>query len=197
MSVLEIWGAEYQENDCLLLKQEDCAAFEAICARERCSMQAGSVLCHQSHLCTGWGAHVPPGWTTYKGHAHETALYSQVLGEIDGSGRITLVDPTAPPEAPTPVDLDLEKVAPHRNASHGMCLAASAGVRTGLGALGAHPLRASVQVLGKMPNKTFKFQRQQPVHQAFSLPEVKWHMCCSFHVCIAGYISLHCTTLVM
>ena len=40
MSVLEIWGAEYQENDCLLLKQEDCAAFEAICARERCSMQA-------------------------------------------------------------------------------------------------------------------------------------------------------------
>jgi phosphoribosylformylglycinamidine synthase len=97
MSVLEIWGAEYQENDCLLLKQEDCAAFEAICARERCSMQ--------------------------------------VLGEIDGSGRITLVDPTAPPEAPTPVDLDLEKV------------------------------------LGKMPNKTFKFQRQQPVHQAFSVPE--------------------------
>lgn len=44
MSVLEIWGAEYQENDCLLLKQEDCAAFEAICARERCSMQASLCL---------------------------------------------------------------------------------------------------------------------------------------------------------
>ncbi len=39
MSVLEIWGAEYQENDCVLLKQEDRPAFEAICARERCSMQ--------------------------------------------------------------------------------------------------------------------------------------------------------------
>jgi phosphoribosylformylglycinamidine (FGAM) synthase-like enzyme len=47
MSVLEIWGAEYQENDCLLLKQEDCAAFEAICARERCSMQASPAACHR------------------------------------------------------------------------------------------------------------------------------------------------------
>ena len=46
MSVLEIWGAEYQENDCLLLKQEDCAAFEAICARERCSMQASLCFHH-------------------------------------------------------------------------------------------------------------------------------------------------------
>ena len=36
-----------------------------------------------------------------------------MLGEIDGSGRITLVDPIAPPEAPTPVDLDLEKVTFH------------------------------------------------------------------------------------
>jgi len=28
-------------------------------------------------------------------------------------------------------------------------------------------------VLGKMPNKTFKYERQQPVHQAFSIPEVR------------------------
>ena len=41
-----------------------------------------------------------------------------MLGEIDGSGRITLVDPTAPPEAPTPVDLDLEKVTLHRPWCH-------------------------------------------------------------------------------
>ena len=39
MSVLEIWGAEYQENDCLLIKPEDRHILEAVCARERCLMQ--------------------------------------------------------------------------------------------------------------------------------------------------------------
>lgn len=39
MSVLEIWGAEYQENDCLLIKPEDSGVLEGVCARERCSMQ--------------------------------------------------------------------------------------------------------------------------------------------------------------
>ena len=39
MSVLEIWGAEYQENDCLLIKPEDRHKLEAVCARERCLMQ--------------------------------------------------------------------------------------------------------------------------------------------------------------
>ena len=34
----------------------------------------------------------------------------QVLGSIDGSGRIRLVDPQAPPGTPTPVDLELETV---------------------------------------------------------------------------------------
>jgi phosphoribosylformylglycinamidine synthase len=35
LSVLEIWGAEYQENDALLLRPRDEAAFRALCARER------------------------------------------------------------------------------------------------------------------------------------------------------------------
>lgn len=39
LSVLEIWGAEYQENDCLLIKPGDRAKLEAVCARERCIMQ--------------------------------------------------------------------------------------------------------------------------------------------------------------
>ena len=39
-SVLEIWGAEYQENDCLLIKPEARPLLEQICARERCIMQA-------------------------------------------------------------------------------------------------------------------------------------------------------------
>lgn len=39
MSVLEIWGAEYQENDCLLIRPESRALLEAVCARERCLMQ--------------------------------------------------------------------------------------------------------------------------------------------------------------
>ncbi|QDZ18995.1 phosphoribosylformylglycinamidine synthase [Chloropicon primus] len=36
MSVLEIWGAEYQENDCLLIKPESRALLEKIAERERC-----------------------------------------------------------------------------------------------------------------------------------------------------------------
>jgi phosphoribosylformylglycinamidine synthase len=39
MSVLEIWGAEYQENDCLLIKPGARALLEQVCARERCLMQ--------------------------------------------------------------------------------------------------------------------------------------------------------------
>ncbi len=39
MSVLEIWGAEYQENDCLLIKPGDRGLLEAVAARERCILQ--------------------------------------------------------------------------------------------------------------------------------------------------------------
>ena len=35
LSVLEIWGAEYQENDALLLRPADETAFRALCERER------------------------------------------------------------------------------------------------------------------------------------------------------------------
>lgn len=35
LSVLEIWGAEYQENSALLLKSEHVAAFEKLCSREK------------------------------------------------------------------------------------------------------------------------------------------------------------------
>ena len=41
MSVLEIWGAEYQENDCLLIKPESRNLLEGICGREMCGMQVG------------------------------------------------------------------------------------------------------------------------------------------------------------
>lgn len=72
MSVLEIWGAEYQENDCLLIKPDKRPLLESICARERCNIQ--------------------------------------VLGSIDGSGKVVLVDREAPEGTQNPVDLDLEKV---------------------------------------------------------------------------------------
>lgn len=39
MSVLEIWGAEYQENDCLLIKPQSRDLLQAVCDRERCLMQ--------------------------------------------------------------------------------------------------------------------------------------------------------------
>ncbi|MGD8351363.1 MAG: phosphoribosylformylglycinamidine synthase [Nitrospirota bacterium] len=35
LSVLEIWGAEYQEQDALLIRPERAAEFEALCAREK------------------------------------------------------------------------------------------------------------------------------------------------------------------
>jgi len=72
MSVLEIWGAEYQENDCLLIRPGARDLLEGICKRERCNMQ--------------------------------------VIGAIDGCGRVVLEDKEAPAGTPTPVDLDLEKV---------------------------------------------------------------------------------------
>lgn len=80
MSVLEIWGAEYQEQDALLLRPESEEMFRSICARERVSMA--------------------------------------VIGQIDGSGKVVLVDGRAREEAlrqgrepPRPaVDLDLDKV---------------------------------------------------------------------------------------
>ncbi|KAL3143377.1 hypothetical protein ABBQ38_002205 [Trebouxia sp. C0009 RCD-2024] len=72
MSVLEIWGAEYQENDALLIKPESRELLQEVCRRERCNMQ--------------------------------------VIGTIDGSGKIVLKDKNQAPEDPVPVDLDLEKV---------------------------------------------------------------------------------------
>ncbi len=39
MSVLEIWGAEYQENDCLLIKPDKRDLMQEICSRERCGFQ--------------------------------------------------------------------------------------------------------------------------------------------------------------
>ena len=46
LSVLELWGAEYQENCALLCKPEDKELFTAICAREHCSVSwVGQVAC--------------------------------------------------------------------------------------------------------------------------------------------------------
>ncbi len=43
MSVLEIWGAEYQENDALLIKPEARGLLEEVCRRERCNMQVCTI----------------------------------------------------------------------------------------------------------------------------------------------------------
>ncbi len=45
-------------------------------------------------------------WSALISHS----LPYQVIGTIDGSGRVVLVDRAAPEGSPTPVDLDLEKV---------------------------------------------------------------------------------------
>lgn len=38
INVLELWGAEYQENNALLCKKEELPVLESICKRERCPM---------------------------------------------------------------------------------------------------------------------------------------------------------------
>jgi len=72
LSVLELWGAEYQENDALLLHPDKQQLLRAICERERCPMA--------------------------------------IIGTVNSSGRVLLVDPLAPPGSPTPEDLELESV---------------------------------------------------------------------------------------
>ncbi|KAJ3678115.1 hypothetical protein LUZ60_001918 [Juncus effusus] len=97
LSVLEIWGAEYQEQDALLIRERDRAVLEGICERERVSMA--------------------------------------VIGAINGSGKIVLIDGLEIEKArernlplPNPVeDLELEKV------------------------------------LGDMPQKKFEFERVEKV----------------------------------
>lgn len=44
INVLELWGAEYQENDAILFKPEHRALLEAICARERCPLAVVGVV---------------------------------------------------------------------------------------------------------------------------------------------------------
>lgn len=73
MTTLEIWGAEYQENDCILIKESGFSVLKHVCDRERCLIQ--------------------------------------VVGKIDGSGKIKL----KPKESngvvgKYAVDLDLEDV---------------------------------------------------------------------------------------
>eukprot|EP00238_Polyblepharides_amylifera_P004266 CAMPEP_0196596182 /NCGR_PEP_ID=MMETSP1081-20130531/84635_1 /TAXON_ID=36882 /ORGANISM="Pyramimonas amylifera, Strain CCMP720" /LENGTH=1408 /DNA_ID=CAMNT_0041921059 /DNA_START=152 /DNA_END=4378 /DNA_ORIENTATION=+ len=72
MSVLDLWGAEYQENDAMLIRPEAVNTIATICARER--------------------------------------LPFSVVGEITGSGRVTVVDSLAPEGSLCPEDLELEKV---------------------------------------------------------------------------------------
>jgi phosphoribosylformylglycinamidine synthase len=56
LSVLEIWGAEYQENDALLLRPRDEAVFRELCRRERVPVSFvgrvtgnGRVVLHDEH----------------------------------------------------------------------------------------------------------------------------------------------------
>jgi len=52
-SVLEIWGAEYQENDCLLIKPEARPLLESIRERERCIMTVRGQCAQGVDPCAG------------------------------------------------------------------------------------------------------------------------------------------------
>eukprot|EP00983_Pelagomonas_calceolata_P085665 1156607-Pelagomonas_calceolata.AAC.9 len=94
LSVLEIWGAEYQENDAILIKPESRDALQAI------SCLSCAVLLVYT---TGCGDE-----ETYPLNVGATAL--TVIGKIDGSGRVRVLDKLADPKDPIPEDLDLDKV---------------------------------------------------------------------------------------
>ena len=50
MSVMEIWGAEYQENDCVLIKPDARQLLQGVCDRERCIMQVSFTANWHGHL---------------------------------------------------------------------------------------------------------------------------------------------------
>lgn len=60
MSVLEIWGAEYQENDCLLIKEEDLTLLEEICSRESCDLQVLGQITGTGRIQVKAGDQDPP-----------------------------------------------------------------------------------------------------------------------------------------
>lgn len=80
MSVLEIWGAEYQEQDAILIKPESEAVLRQICERERLPMSVIGTI-------SGGGKVV-----LYDGREREEAAAKGL------------------PVPPPAVDLDLEKV---------------------------------------------------------------------------------------
>ena len=94
LSVLEIWGAEFQENNALLIRPEQAGLFTFLCEREK--------------------------------------VIFAFVGEVTGDGRVVVYDKQ---DNSTPVDLELDKV------------------------------------LGKMPQKTFVFNRIPIQTQPLNLPE--------------------------
>ncbi|KAK6933134.1 Phosphoribosylformylglycinamidine synthase, N-terminal [Dillenia turbinata] len=80
MSVLEIWGAEYQEQDAILVKPESRSMLQSICQRERVSMAVIG---------------------TISGDGRVVLIDSQAVQQSQSSGQ------PAPPPA---VDLELDKV---------------------------------------------------------------------------------------
>lgn len=94
LSVLEIWGTEYQERNALLIYPDRISEFQEICRREKSNCE--------------------------------------ILGKITGNGRIVVNDKK---DNSTPVDLELSKI------------------------------------IGKMPQKTFKDNRINPILKCLKLPK--------------------------
>ena len=51
MSVLEIWGAEYQENNALLIRPESREVFLAMADREKCPASLIGQVRDKTHSC--------------------------------------------------------------------------------------------------------------------------------------------------
>ena len=101
LSVLELWGAEYQENCALLLRPEHMELFKQICARENCTTppaieHLGSSACRHHGCCSR------PVRSTSR-----FAGPASFVGQVSTDGRVVLEDSV---DGSTPVDLPLSLV---------------------------------------------------------------------------------------
>lgn len=102
--MLELWGAEYQESNALLLRPSDRTFLERVCQREKCPVD------FVGHI-TGDGK-VRPSWERV--HIHSSSFWSMIVEfTFSSPSQIVLVDDDGSDQASRgrcPVDLQLEWV---------------------------------------------------------------------------------------
>jgi len=98
LSVLEIWGAEYQESDALLLRRKDADLFKTLCERE-------SVECEFVGIVENTGEVVV--YDSSDGSEPVRINLEKVLGEVERTPKVFRLDRVEVPESPLELSDDL------------------------------------------------------------------------------------------